>query len=59
MLDVITDIKIRCSVEKVSEYAANPDTAPKWYANINSVEWKTQQPLTIGSRIGFKAKFLG
>lgn len=59
MVDVLSEINIRCSLEKVSEYAANPDNAPKWYVNIHSAEWQTQKPLTIGSRIAFKAKFLG
>lgn len=27
--------------------------------NIDSAEWKTDKPLRIGSRIAFKAKFLG
>jgi uncharacterized membrane protein len=59
LVDVITEVKIRCSHEKVSEYAANPDNAPKWYVNIHSAEWQTQKPMTIGSRIAFKAQFLG
>ncbi|ALC81232.1 MULTISPECIES: SRPBCC family protein [Bacillus] len=59
MVDVMTEIKIRCSLNTVSEYAANPDNAPKWYINIHSAEWQTQKPLTIGSRIAFKANFLG
>ena len=59
MVDVFTEIDINCSVEKVSEYAANPDNAPKWYVNIDSSEWKTQKPMVIGSRIAFKAQFLG
>lgn len=59
MVDVFTEIKIKCPLDRVSEYAANPDNAPKWYVNIHTAEWKTQKPLTIGSRIAFKAKFLG
>lgn len=59
MVDVITEISIRNSVDKVSEYAANPDKAPEWYVNIHSAEWQTSKPLSIGSRIAFKAQFLG
>ncbi|MDZ5473671.1 SRPBCC family protein [Bacillus sp. 31A1R] len=59
MVDVLTEIKIRSSLNKVSEYAANPDHAPKWYVNIKSVEWKTPKPLKLGSQIAFKANFLG
>lgn len=59
MVDVLTEIDIKCPITKVSEYAANPDHAPEWYVNIHSAEWKTPKPLTIGSQIAFKAKFLG
>ncbi|RSD26897.1 ATPase [Mesobacillus subterraneus] len=59
MVDVRTEIKINCPLEKVAEYAANPDHAPEWYVNIDSAEWLTGKPLKLGSKIGFKAKFLG
>lgn len=59
MVDVLTEIKIRCPLDRVSEYAANPDNAPTWYVNINSAEWQTPKPLTTGSRIAFNAEFLG
>lgn len=59
MVDVLTEINIKCPITKVSEYAANPDCAPEWYVNIHSAEWKTPKPLKVGSQIAFKAKFLG
>ena len=58
-VDVKTDILIAVPVEEVSEYVANPDNAPEWYVNIKSAEWQTPKPLAIGSKIAFKAKFLG
>ena len=59
MVDVLTSIEILCSKEKVSEYAADPDNAPKWYSNIESILWKTEKRLTKGSKITFVAHFLG
>ncbi|MEH7883771.1 SRPBCC family protein [Bacillus sp. JJ1609] len=59
MVDVLTEIEIKLPVNVVSDYAMNPDHAPEWYVNIHSAEWKTPRPMTIGSQIAFKAKFLG
>ncbi|BBH23030.1 ATPase [Paenibacillus baekrokdamisoli] len=59
MVDVQTEIVINCTRDKVSDYAANPDNAPEWYTNIKSAEWRTPKPLEVGSKIAFKAQFLG
>jgi uncharacterized membrane protein len=59
MVDVLTEITINCPRDKVSEFAANPDNAPEWYVNINSAEWQTPKPLEVGSKVAFKAAFLG
>ena len=59
MVDVMTDITIRCPIQKVAEYAADPDHAPEWYVNIDSAEWRTEKPLSVHSQIAFKARFLG
>ncbi|MBM6617895.1 SRPBCC family protein [Bacillus suaedaesalsae] len=58
MVKVQTEITINRSIDKVSEYAINPDNAPHWYVNIHSAQWQTPKPLTLGSKIAFKAKFL-
>jgi uncharacterized protein YndB with AHSA1/START domain len=58
-LDVVTETVIAAPPEKVSQYAGDPSNAPQWYANIDSVDWKTPPPVAVGSRLEFVARFLG
>jgi uncharacterized membrane protein len=58
-VDVLTEIEIERPKAEVSAYATNPDHAPEWYVNIESVEWKTSRPAVVGSRMAFVARFLG
>ena len=58
-VDVVTAIEIARPRADVAAYAADPDNATRWYANIKAVEWETQPPLVVGSRIAFVARFLG
>lgn len=59
MVDVITDVTIERPIEEVAEYAGDPSNAPEWYVNIESVDWKTEPPVQVGSLIEFVARFLG
>jgi hypothetical protein len=58
-VDVETAIEIACPRAEVAAYAAAPDSATEWYENIESIEWQTPQPLAVGSRVAFVARFLG
>ena len=58
-VDVVSGIVIDRPRAEVAAYAADPAHAPEWYANIDSVEWRSPRPLAVGTRLGFVARFLG
>ncbi len=58
-VDVEVETTIGRPVAEVAAYAADPSHAPEWYANIDSIEWETEPPVQVGSRMAFVARFLG
>ena len=58
-VDVVTEVVIERPVLEVAAYVGDPANAPEWYANIESVQWRTEPPVAVGSRMDFVAQFLG
>ena len=58
-VDVQVETGIGRAPREVAAYAGDPANAPRWYANIRSVDWRTEPPLGVGSRMDFVAHFLG
>jgi hypothetical protein len=58
-VDIETSIDIDRPRLVVAGFAADPDNATAWYANIKQVTWQTDPPLTVGTEVAFVAQFLG
>ncbi len=58
-VDVTVSRFIPAPIEVVAAYAGDPTNAPTWYANIRSVRWRTDPPISLGSQVDFVARFLG
>lgn len=50
---------IERSIDVVAAFAGDPSNAPTWYRRIATAEWETEPPMALGSRIRFRARFLG
>jgi len=59
VVDVLTEIVIDRPRGTVAAYAADPLNVSSWQTNIKAAELKTPPPVQVGSRVEFRAKFLG
>ncbi len=59
MIDVVSEIEIARRRAEVAAYVLDQDNAPRWYANVDSVEWATPPPVEVGARFTHVAKVLG
>ena len=57
-VDVTTETVIARPRDEVAAFAVDPERAALWCVRLRSVEWKTEPPLVVGSRIAFVAEFL-
>ena len=58
-VDVVTQVEIARARADVASFASDPMNATMWYRNIHAVTWETSPPLAAGSRVRFRARFLG
>lgn len=59
MVDVETEIVINRDLDVVADYSSDPSNAPEWYVNIEAVDWLGEPALEVGSKMEFRASFLG
>jgi uncharacterized membrane protein len=59
----VIDVRVEATIDRpvavVAAFACDPTNAPRWYENIRSVEWVTEPPVALGSKMAFVARFLG
>lgn len=57
-VDVTSEVVIARPRHEVAAFATDPDRIALWYVNIKSLEWRTEPPLRVGTRLAFAAEFL-
>jgi hypothetical protein len=58
-VDVSTSVDIHKPRDEVFAFAADPGNATAWYKNIQEVEFETPPPVALGTKVRFRARFLG
>jgi hypothetical protein len=58
-VDILCETSIARPRAVVAAFSGDPSNAPKWYVNIQSVEWASEPVVVVGARAAFVASFLG
>ena len=58
-IDVSVRRVINAPRDLIADFTANPDNAPVWSSNIRAVNWHSERPAQIGSKMEFETIFLG
>lgn len=58
-VDVTVTTDIRCPRVEVAAYCCDPDNDTTWYVNIKEVNWVTDRPAVVGTKVARVAYFLG
>jgi len=58
-VDVTTTVDVNRPRDQVAAYVIDPANATRWYKNITSVDYAASEPLRVGSKVAFQARFLG
>lgn len=57
-VDVTSEVVIARPRHEVAAFATDPDRIALWDVNIKSMEWRSEPPLRVGTRLAFAAEFL-
>lgn len=58
-VDITVTTVIERPIGEVAAYVGDPSNAPEWYRRISAADWQTDPPVALGSRVTFRARFMG
>ena len=57
-VNVLTETVIARPRDEVAAFAVDPDRIPLWYQHVKAIEWQTEPPLAVGSRVALVSRLL-